>query len=337
MNASEAQSSVSGGLGHVSVIVPVLNEQPTLVDLHRRLRDALGVEAELVFVDDGSSDSSASVLRAIAGEDRRVRALRLRRHRGKSEALEAGFSAATGSIIATIDADLQEEPEAIVRLAAALEAEDLDLITGWRRVRRDPWAKVAASRIYNALASVVGGLRLRDINCGLKVMRREVLEEIVVASGFHRLLPLLAHWKGYRVGEREVSHAPRAHGASRFGRDRAAHGIVDLFVVLFLARSDRRPSRMFLGCGSLLFTFGSAVCVYMALLKWTTGTIQSRYPLLVFGVLLFLSGLQLLSFGFFAELWAHQSRSAARPRIASEDLSGSASNGGSGNCGGSHG
>ena len=304
----------------LSVIVPVLNEEATLRDLHSRLRAALGPDAELIFVDDGSRDGSPALLRGIAQGDPRVRALRLRRHRGKSEALEAGFRAATGVLIATIDADLQEDPCSIASLVQTLVTEDLDLVGGWRRLRRDPFKKVLASRLFNVVASVVGGVRLRDINCGLKVLRRDVLEEIVLASGFHRLLPLLAHWKGYRVAEREIPHAPRAHGASRFGRERIAHGIVDLFVVLFLSRSDRRPSRHFLACGSLLFAFGSGICIYIAGLKWASGTIQSRYPLLVLGVLLFLSGLQLLSFGFFAELWAHHFRSTVRPTITCDDL-----------------
>ena len=307
-------------LPSLSVVVPVLDEAPALPALHRRLRQALPEGTEVIYVDDGSSDGSARELALIAASDPAARAYRLRRHLGKSEALEVGFSRARGRWVATIDADLQEDPEELLRLLHFLKEEDHALVVGWRRRRQDPRGKVLASRAFNALVSLVGGVRFRDINCGLKVMRREVLEGLPLASGFHRFIPLLAHWKGFRVGEREVKHGPRRHGVSRYGGERILHGLVDLAVVLFLVRSQRRPSRYFILLGLLCFLAGLSTSTYLAYLRLTLGTIQWRYPLLALGVLLLVLGLQVLTLGFFAELVAYHFRSSRRPLPAFEEI-----------------
>ena len=303
----------------LSVVVPVRNEEKTLPELHERLRAALPADAEIVFVDDGSADRSATELARIVSVDRRVVALRLARRFGKSHALAVGFERSTGSVIATFDADLQEQPEDIVRLRNSLRegegSDGLDLVTGWRRNRRDPFAKVLVSRIFNALVRLLAGVALRDINCGLKVMRREVLESLQLEGGFHRFVPLLAHWRGFEVGEVEVEHAPRRHGRSRYGSERIVHAMVDLMVLLFLERFERRPSRIFLTLGSLLFAAGFSICVYITYLKITTTTIQSRYPLLTLGVLFLVVGLQVVCTGFLAELVAQHRRGTVDRRV----------------------
>lgn len=304
----------------LTVVVPVLDEATTLPEVHRRLRSALPPGTEIIFSDDGSRDGSIDVARSLVRSDPLVRAIRLRRHLGKSHALAAGFARARGLWIATLDADLQEDPEEIARLLAVLEAEGFDLVGGWRRLRRDPPAKVLASRIFNSLVSFLGGVRFRDINCGLKVMRREVMDELSLAAGFHRFIPLLAHWKGFRVTEREVAHRPREHGRSRYGGERIFHGLVDLLVILFLVRSERRPSRYFIGTGLVLFLGGFAVSAYIAWLRLARGTIESRYPLLALGVLLILAGIQVASLGFFGELMAYHFRSIRPESPAAEDL-----------------
>ncbi len=304
----------------LSVIVPVLDEAPGLPELHRRLRDALPAGSEVIYVDDGSRDGSADVLRRIASADPGARAVRLRRHLGKSRALAAGLARARGLRIATIDADLQEDPREIARLLATLEAEGYDLVGGWRRIRRDPAGRVIASRAFNALVSLLGGVKLRDLNCGLKVMRREVSEEIQLAEGFHRFIPLLAHWKGFRVAEREVEHRPREHGRSRYGGERVLHGLVDLAVILFLVRSEHRPSRCFIALGGVLALLGLGISAYIAWLRLALGTIQSRYPLMALGILLLIAGFQVLTLGFFGELIAYHFRAGRAGEPAAEDL-----------------
>jgi glycosyltransferase involved in cell wall biosynthesis len=303
----------------LSVIVPVLDEEAVLPELHRRLRAAVGAGAELIFVDDGSRDGTPGVLREIARTDPEARALRLRRHLGKSHALAAGFARARGARIATLDADLQEDPLEIPRLLSVLD-EGHDLVVGWRRHRRDRPGKVLASRAFNALVSALGGVRFRDINCGLKVLRREVTDGLDLASGFHRFIPLVAHWKGFRVIEREVAHRPREHGRSRFGGERFFHGLVDLAVILFLLRSEHRPSRSFIGLGALLGLSGFGISAYIAVLRLATGTIQSRYPLMALGILLLLAGLQVTTLGFFGELIAYHFRAGRPPEPAAEEL-----------------
>jgi glycosyltransferase involved in cell wall biosynthesis len=303
----------------LSVIIPVLDEAPSLPELHRKLREALGEEAELIYVDDGSRDASPEALRKIAAADSRARVLRLRRHLGKSQALLAGFARARGRWIATIDADLQEDPAEIGRLLSVLQAEGYDLVGGWRRLRLDPPGRVLGSRLFNAAVSLAGGAKFRDINCGLKVMRREVVEEVQLASGFHRFIPLLAHWKGFRVAEREVAHRARGHGRSRYGGERILHGLVDLAVIGFLVRSEHRPSRFFIALGMGLGLAGFAICAHIAYLRLALGTIQSRYPWLALGVLLVLAGIQVTTLGFFSELIAYHFRAGRPPAPAVEE------------------
>jgi len=292
----------------LSVIIPILNEEESLGELHSRLGLCLPPDAEIIFVDDGSTDGTTGVLEGIASRDPRVQAYRFRRNFGKSTALAAGFRRARGDLVATMDADLQEDPSEIQRLAGKISA-GYDLVVGWRRKRRDPWGKVMGSRIFNACVSLIGGTRFRDINCGLKVMRREVLEDISLAGGFHRFLPLLAHWKGYRVAEVEVGHQPRRHGESRYGGDRIREGVLDLLAVMFLVRFEGRPSRYFAAVGILLGLLGFVISSYLAGLRILTGSIQERFPLLALGLVLLVVGVQLFSLGLFGELVAHHFRS----------------------------
>jgi glycosyltransferase involved in cell wall biosynthesis len=302
--------------------------------LHDRLRRALPADAELIFVDDGSDDGSTELLADIVSEDSLSVALRFQRSFGKSQALVAGFARCHGRLVATIDADLQDLPEEIECLAAYLRRDEdsswpaddperpghFDLVCGWRHRRQDRFTKVLGSQLFNTLVRWVSGVPVRDVNCGLKVMRREVVEAIRVEEGFHRFLPLLAHWKGFRIGEVEVEHAPRLHGRSRFGRVRIVRGLIDLLVLIFLERFERRPSRFFIQGGGLLSLSGIGLSLFISYLKLTTGTIQSRYPLLVLGVLLTIVGVQLISLGFVAELVSRQKAGTGNVSGAGEPL-----------------
>jgi glycosyltransferase involved in cell wall biosynthesis len=291
----------------LSVVIPVLDEAATVAELHSRIRAAVGARCEVVFVDDGSAAPTREALRALAHGDPATRVFSLRRRHGKSQALALGFRRARGHLIATIDADLQDDPAELPALLARLR-EGFDVVVGWRRKRSDPALKVLSSRLFNVLVSAVAGVRLRDVNCGLKVFRREVLEDVALESGFHRFLPVLALWRGFRVTEVAVRHAPRRHGRSRYGTARGLRGFLDLWVILFLMRFGGRPGRFFLGAGTLLGIAGAGISVYIAILKLVTGTIQSRYPLMALGLVLLVVGFQLVSLGLFGELLAYHSR-----------------------------
>ena len=319
----------------LSVVVPIRDEERTLRDLHRSLREVLPADTEIILVDDGSRDRSPQVLSEIAGEDPGVVAFTLLRPFGKSHALAEGFRRCRGELIATIDADLQESPGDIVRLMGSLrqghevapgsrgeETPALDLVTGWRKHRRDSRVKVLCSRLFNSLVRMLSGVSLRDVNCGLKVMRREVVEAIPLEGGYHRFIPLLAHWRGFQVGEVEIDHAPRLHGRSRFGSERILHGLIDLVVLVFLERFERRPSRLFLSCGTLLFTAGLAILLYIVSMKLTPPdhSIESRYPLLILGVLLLVVGIQVVSTGFLAELVAQRRRGESGGEIRTFEI-----------------
>ena len=321
----------------LSVVIPVRNEKALLRELYLRLRNSLPDDTQIIFVDDGSNDGSQKEMAQIVSEDSNVLALRFQRRSGKSHALAAGFACCQGKLIATIDADLQEDPADILRLIGSLrQTDDLntepsissassnsasnnesyDLVTGWRRHRKDRYTKVIGSKIFNTIARILSGVPLWDINCGLKVMRREVVDELQLEGGYHRFIPLLAHWKGFEVGEVEVKHAPRLHGRSRFGRERILHGLVDLLVLLFLERFERRPSRLFLSLGALFFFVGFCISLYITALKMFSEdhTIQNRYPLLILGVLLLVLGVQIISTGLLAELVAHRYHGSPQKR-----------------------
>ncbi|HVR72948.1 MAG TPA: glycosyltransferase family 2 protein [Planctomycetota bacterium] len=305
----------------LSVVIPLLNEERSIEELHGALRRALPHDAEFIFVDDGSTDATAAILAELARRDPAVRVVRFRRNFGKSMALVAGFRLARGAIVATLDGDLQEDPADIPRLEERL-GEGLDLVGGWRRRRRDAFTKVLGSRVFNCLVSITGGARFRDINCGLKVMRREVVDDLVLGGGFHRFIPLLARWKGFRVLEVEVAHSPRKHGKSRYRGDRIFRGILDLLVILFLVRHEGRPGRYFAALGILLGTGGFGISAYLAWFWFQNqGTIQSRYPLLSLGLVLMIVGLQLFSLGLFGELLAYhfRSRRPFEPAVWEED------------------
>lgn len=300
----------------MSVVVPAHDEAPSLEALHERLTQVLPPGGEVLYVDDGSRDATPEVLARLAAADSRVRAFRLERRFGKSVALLAGFRRARGRAIVTLDADLQDDPAEIPRLLARLE-DGFDLVGAWRRDRRDPPLKVLGSRAFNRFVSLVAGTRFRDINCGLKAMRREVVDELVSTDGFHRFIPLVASWKGFRVSEEPVAHAARRHGKSRYGAGRGLQAFLDLLVIVYLVRYEGRPSRLFLALGGLLSLGGLGVSAYLAFLRLSTGSIQSRFPLLALGLVLLVVGVQLFSLGLFAELLAHPLRvgSTLEPRV----------------------
>jgi dolichol-phosphate mannosyltransferase len=295
----------------ISVIVPVHDEERSVALLHDELVSALGQldePWEAVFVDDGSTDGTFAALTRLHAAHDNVRVVRLRRNFGKAAALQGGFAEANGDIVVTIDGDLQDDPAEIPRLLAKLE-EGFDLVSGWKTKRRDPLTRRIPSRIFNAVTCRLSGLRLHDLNCGLKAYRAEVVKGMPIYGELHRFIPVLAHYRGFRVAELPVNHRPREHGRSRYGLERYLRGFLDLLTVTFMGRYRHRPLHLFGGLGLLLGAVGALVLVYLTVLKLTGAAIGHR-PLLTLGVLLVVVGVQLLSLGLVSELIAshHEER-----------------------------
>jgi len=301
----------------ISVVVPVFNEERSVALLHEELQAALDPTVpgwEVVYVDDGSTDGSFGALTRLHAQHQNVRVVRLRRNFGKAAALTAGFDHAAGEVIVTIDGDLQDDPAEIPHLLAKLD-EGFDLVSGWKAKRRDPLARRAFSRVFNAGVGLVSGVHLHDMNCGLKAYRASVVRGLPLYGELHRFLPVLAHQRGYRIAELPVNHRPRAHGRSRYGFERYLRGFFDLLTVSFIGRYRHRPLHLFGGLGLLTMVAGSACLIYLTLLKAQGHAIGNR-PLLILGVLLVVVGIQLLSLGLIGEMITslHEERADERTR-----------------------
>jgi glycosyltransferase involved in cell wall biosynthesis len=287
----------------ISVVVPVHDEERSVEPLYGELRAALeplGRAWEAVFVDDGSDDGSFAALTRLHAAAPNVVVVRLRRNFGKAAALAAGFRHASGEVVVTIDADLQDDPAEIPRLLAKLD-EGFDLVSGWKTERRDPLTRRLLSRIFNGVVGRVSGLRLHDMNCGLKAYRSEVARNLRIYGELHRFLPILAHDRGYRVAELPVNHRPREHGRSNYGVERYLRGFLDFMTVWFMGRYRHRPLHLFGGLGLTLGAIGTVLLVYLTVLKLSGEAIGHR-PLLTLGVLLVVVGLQFFSLGLLSEL-----------------------------------
>lgn len=288
----------------VSAVIPCHNEAESLEVLYERLQPQLaGVgdgAYEILIVDDGSTDATLAVARRLAERDPRVTVIALRGNFGKAAALSAGFERARGRFVLTLDADLQDDPVEIPRFLAKLE-EGLDLVSGWKRKRHDPWHKVLPSRVFNSVVNWATGIRLHDVNCGFKAYRREILDEIHIYGEMHRFIPVLAHWRRFRVGEIEVNHHPRRFGVSKYGVSRFFRGLMDLFTVAFLMRYRKKPSHFFGKLGIVTGTAGFLICCYMTYLRLIGERIGDR-PLLALGILLLVVGTQFFATGLIAEL-----------------------------------
>jgi dolichol-phosphate mannosyltransferase len=296
-----------GGLD-LSVVVPVLDERESLVPLQAAIRQALDPTAlryEVLYIDDGSTDGSFEVLEKLHAHHPEVRVVQLRRNAGKAAAYAAGFGLSRGATIATLDADLQDDPAEIPKLLEHLDGET-DLVNGWRRHRADPALKVLLSRAFNLVASRLLGLRLHDLNCGLRVLRRGVARDLLLYGELHRFIPALAHGLGYGIAEAEVRHHPRAFARSRYGWSRLPKGVLDLLTVFLLGRFRERPLHLFGGLGVVTGLAGLGIDAYIASLWLRYGDIQGRHPLLMLGVLLSVLGVQLFCTGLVAELVARQ-------------------------------
>ena len=290
----------------ISVVVPVHNEMESLAALHGELAAVFDVgghgPAEFLFIDDGSRDGSWQVLADLAGKDPRVGAIRFRRNFGKAAALVAGFQAARGEVVFTMDGDLQDDPAEVPRFLDELK-NGHDVVSGWKKTRHDPWHKVYPSRVFNWMVSAMTGCHLHDHNCGFKLYRRAVLEEVGIYGELHRFIPVLAHARGFRVGEVVVQHRPRKFGQSKYGVMRMLKGFLDLLTVRFLTRFSQRPLHVLGGIGLVLLAIGGLIMLSLAIawLDPANRPIGNR-PLLFYSGVLVSIGIQLLSLGILAEL-----------------------------------
>jgi glycosyltransferase involved in cell wall biosynthesis len=300
--APEAQ--VSGSTRRkLSVVVPLLNEEATLEALYGELESALAgqeLEWEVVFVDDGSTDGSYRELVRLHAAHLNVRVVRLRRNFGKAAALAAGIEVATGDVIVTMDADLQDDPAEIPNLLAKLD-DGFDVVSGWKCDRHDPFVRRFVSRIYNTATRLATGVRLHDMNCGLKVYRAEVFEHVRLYGERHRFIPVLAHHLGFSVAELPVNHRARTNGHSRFGIERYLRAPFDLLTIVFMGRYRYRPLHLFGGLGVTTSFTGGAILAYLTVVKIGGARIGDR-PLLLLGVLLVVVGIQFLSLGLVGEM-----------------------------------
>jgi len=297
----------------ISVVIPVFDEFGSLEELHRELSEVAatrGYDLQIIMVDDGSTDGSWGMIERLAADDPRVLGIRFRRNFGKAAALSAGFDAAAGDIIVTMDADLQDSPAEIPKLLARLD-EGLDVVSGWKLQRYDPWHKRWPSKVFNALVGRLTGVRLHDHNCGLKAFRRDVIHEIRLYGELHRFVPVLAAARGFRIGETPVEHRPRRSGRSKYGWSRLPKGLLDLLTVQFITRFGQRPQHWLGSVGLISLVVGILGMGYLAVVWCVSRLPGSAAPVnlhetaaLYYSLVAVLIGTQLLAIGFVAEMIA---------------------------------
>ena len=294
----------------VSIVVPLFNEEESLRELTDKILHVMkemGKTYEIIFVDDGSSDRSFEVLKEIHSRNAHTKVIRFRRNFGKSAAISVGFKEATGEYIITMDADLQDDPNEIPSLIAAM-GDSYDLVSGWKKKRHDPLSKTLPSRFFNFVTGKMTGIPIHDFNCGLKAYRNVVVKSLSVHGELHRFIPVLAHWAGYRVTEKVVQHHPRKFGKTKFGLSRFFNGFLDLLTVLFTTRYLRRPLHLFGVWGIVSFVVGGLIDSYLIVERILGLTALSDRPLFLVGFLLIIIGVQFVSIGLLGEMITRQER-----------------------------
>ncbi|MBA62937.1 MAG: glycosyltransferase [Planctomycetaceae bacterium] len=303
-------------MNFISAVIPVFNESESLYELHREITSVCSnnnYQYEIIFVDDGSTDGSWDVISRLTTDDPNLKGIQFRRNFGKAAALNAGFKEARGDVVFTLDADLQDDPNEIPAFLELLESQELDVISGWKKRRYDPWHKVGPSRVFNKMVSSLTKVNLHDHNCGFKCYRREVLQEVHLYGELHRFVPVLAAARGFKVGELVVNHRKRQFGYSKYGVRRIVKGFLDLITVYMLTGYGHRPQHLL---GTLGLTcFGGSACLTLSLvITWIIDRIGEHPPTFhlheravfyfaLFGVII---GIQLLTAGFLAELVTQQ-------------------------------
>jgi glycosyltransferase involved in cell wall biosynthesis len=267
----------------VSVVIPVYNEEESIEELTGwivKVCTSNNLTYEIIFVDDGSSDSSWKIIRRIASENSQVKGLRFRRNYGKAAALHTGFSEAEGDVVITMDSDLQDSPDEIPELVRMIRLQGFDLVSGWKKKRYDPFIKRFTSKFYNFTARFASGIKLHDFNCGLKAYKNEVVKSIEVFGEMHRYIPLLAREAGFRkIGEKVVEHRARKYGVTKYGFDRFLKGYLDLLTIGFITRFGKNPMHLFGSLGTLMFLIGFIMTIYLGVRKLVYVSHNLRAPL----------------------------------------------------------
>lgn len=306
----EAVHKEKSSFKKLSLVIPLYNEEESLNPLANEIRKALktiNLSYEVIFVDDGSSDNSLKIIKEICRTDKRFKYVSFQKNYGKSAALQIGFREATGDVVVTMDADLQDDPAEIGNLLKKLE-EGFDVVSGWKKKRYDPFIKKSSSKFFNLVTRFFSGVKIHDFNCGLKAYRKEVTDNLKIYGELHRYIPVLAKWQGYKISEVVVQHHPRKYGSTKFGTSRFYKGFIDLLTVMFTTRYIRRPMHFFGFLGMISFIVGIVVNGYLVYLWAIQDKYLSNRPMLFLGILLIIVGVQFFSVGLLGEMIVNNSR-----------------------------
>lgn len=303
----------------ISVVVPLYNEEeslPELCDWISRVMNSHGFSYEVILVDDGSNDSSWDVIQALASKYNQIKAIKFNRNYGKSAALNSGFKNASGKVVITMDADLQDSPDEIPALYKKITEEGYDLVSGWKRRRRDPITKTIPSKFFNYITRKISGIKLHDFNCGLKAYKGDIVKHLNVYGEMHRYIPVIAKWNGYmKIGEQVVQHQERKYGTTKFGLERFINGFLDLLSITFVSRFKRKPMHFFGLLGTLSFFSGFIITCYVIGEKFYKLHYKlpvrdiTNQPLFFLALVALVVGAQLFLTGFLAEMLAMKSNS----------------------------
>lgn len=288
----------------ISIVIPLYNEEESLPELEKAIEESLKgkFSYEVIFVDDGSSDTSWEVVKQLTQKGPHIKGISFRNNYGKSPALQVGFEAAVGEYVVTMDADLQDDPNEVPEMVQMLK-DGYDLVSGWKKERYDPISKTIPSKFFNFVARVSAGIKLHDFNCGLKAYKSDLVKNIYLYGELHRYVPMLAKKAGFtRITEKVVKHHPRKYGNTKFGLSRFINGFLDLITILFVQKYLQKPMHFFGSIGVLLLTSGGVINIYLAYMKLVVGQGIGGRPLLFLGILLMVLGVQFFSTGLLGEL-----------------------------------
>lgn len=309
----------------LSVVVPLFNEEESLNELYNWVSKVLTnhhISYELLFIDDGSNDTSWKVIETLSAQHSEVKGIKFRRNYGKSAALYSGFEAAVGEVVITMDADLQDNPDELPELYRMIKEDGYDLVSGWKKKRHDPLGKTIPSKLFNRTARWVSGIKLHDFNCGLKAYRKQVIKSIEVYGEMHRYIPVLAKKNGFsKIGEKVVIHRERQFGVSKFGIERFLKGFLDLLSVTFISKFGKRPMHLFGGLGTLMFLVGFFSALYLGVRKLyyvyqhIEQALVTSSPYFYISLVSMVIGTQLFVAGFLAELVSRNSPDRNRYQI----------------------
>lgn len=291
----------------LSIIIPLINEEESLTELCtwiERVVTSNQYRYEIILIDDGSTDNSWHIIETLSAENANIKGIKFQRNYGKSAALNEGFKAAQGNVVITMDADLQDSPDEIPDLYRMIVKDGHDLVSGWKKKRRDPISKTIPTKLFNFVTRKVSGIRLHDFNCGLKAYKKKVIKSIEVYGEMHRYIPVLAKWSGFKkIGEKKVVHQARKYGKTKFGWERFINGFLDLLSISFVGRFGKRPMHFFGLWGTLIFFIGFCIWMYLAIAKFAyQQTKMTERPLFYVGLISIVLGMQLFLAGFLGEL-----------------------------------